>query len=589
MATNDLQWTTIEDFSPGIYSAPGTRSPLVTGFSGIRPFAPLGSCTDASYGCLPGPGGRSLIPGFYTDTSEVSPGRPAFQQSDMNDANAPTNGPYIVNGYAAQNYGGLMCHHVCGVLYRANTTNFMTLKLFRALGNVATTDIMRTLTSANTTKQYAGMTFAFTRMDTASPYTAAGQPVVAWGYGGNYTTMGEAGVFPDPTAPTVTASAVFTDKGLVFAHQNRVLLLVADGNAFYSFGNSQNISTSYERLDFTDPANSNVMGTQRQTFYPEDSSGYAAWASLSASSLFMVKRTGGAVLFEGDFKAPRVTVLPGVQSTGDLMTIACASRVGVVYGSKGAGLWAWQGGATAVKISQQLDDNFWRHNQPDTIEYFDRNDNNGSVIVGPSLQVLPWNDYLFVSGGWIHHIPTGGWWRLDDSTNSSKQYLWYGIDQSIFQNYSSSSLRVPFLYATHPVMQQSGSDFYAARRYNLGKYASSWLWRSTRIRPPETRPSKNMGLKEVVVVAQRDASASGNATIQVKTYKADSGTVVNTTAAQTIPTAANAVALRFLVDINAESCSVEIIAANSSDGQPAPIVHSIHLGWQEQNLLKANI
>lgn len=584
MATSELQWTTIDDFSPGIYSAPGRRSPIVTGFSGIRPFAPLGSCTDDSYGCLPGPDGRSLVPGFYLDPNDAS--RPVFQTADLSDVDAPTNGPYIINGYGHQNYGGLLTHHAVGVLYRQVISQSMALKLFRKLIPTSS-DIMHSLVSGNTNLQYAGMTFAFTRMATASPYTAAGQPIVAWGHGANYLTMGATGVFPNPSLPGTTASALLGTPGHVIAHQNRLLVLESDATALYQFGAGESISTTAERISFTDPANSNVMGTQQQAFYPENSSGYAAWASLSASSLFMVKRSGGAVLFEGDFKAPRVTVLPGVQPTGDLWTIAAASPVGVVYGSQYSGLWAWQGGASAVKISRQLDDNFWRHNQTDAREYFDDTNNNGGVIVGPNLQVFNWNDHLFVSGGWIYHIPTGSWWRLDSPTDSTKQYMWYGIDYGINVTVSSDAFDVPFLIAMHPKAQQSGSDFFTGRRYNLGKYASSWLWRSTRIRPPGASPSKSMSLKEVVVVAQRDASASGTASIQVKTYSADSGSVVNTTSAQTIPTSANAIALRFLVNVEAESVAVEVIAANSTDGIPAPIVHEIRLGWQEHNLAKA--
>lgn len=575
MPGSDPQWLVIDDFSPGIYSAPGARSAFNTGFASRMSSAPLGAANIETYGCLPAAGGRGLVPGFYKDVADNSI---CFAEADLADAN--DNPPYIVAGLEIGNYPSLQTPKVVGILYRASTTNFMTLKLFRDVLTGST--LMRTVTSAFSAAQYAGITLAFTRMATAAPYTTAGQFVVAYGFNLNLAVIGEVGVFPDPTAPTVTGVATMGSRGMILAHQNRVVRLTGTG-ASGSFGAGLVLLDALERIDFTDPANSNVMGTQQQAFYPEATTGIAAWASLSASALLLIKRFGGAVLLEGDIAAPRTSILPGVQSAGNIMSRACVSPLGVIYASEGNGVWAWNGGASSVKISGQLDDFFYRHLQTDAVTYFDSHAGNPGYRDGPGFQALYYNDYIFVSGGWMHHIPTGGWWRLDDPTVATNQQMWYGVDLNEIESAGGNTFTMPTLYAMHPKANLvSGTTYRTGYKYYLGKFASTWFWRSHPIKVGD--PDSDVNMSEVVVVALRDASGTGTSRITVKVYD-HAGTVAQTIGPTTV--AGVMKPYRFPLEVHGDFLEFSILAENTTDGVPAPMVSEVRVGYRQGTLQPA--
>lgn len=545
-----MTWMTIEDFTPGIWNAPGLRGNFNSdnsGFAGAI-IAPLGACTDASYGCLPGPGGKGLIPGFGRHANIDN----TINVNDLSDANKQA--PYLNGGVI--NHPG-RANTLVAVQYRSTTGN-MTTKL---MYGPAYSTLARTITAASGSLIPQPLTFAPQRMATASPYTAAGQPVIGYGVASG---MSEAGLFPDPTAPGVTGVAAFANAGRVLAHQNRIVLL---RNETFSFGPSS-LSFIGEKIDFTDPPNSNVMGTQNQVFGPENPSGYGAWGSLSASSLLLIKARGGAVLVEGDIAAPRITNLPGVQSTLQMGCVAAVTPVGIVYFSEGQGVWAWNGGATSQKLSPQLDDYFYRHLQTTTKSRFDA-DKGPSTGLSPRAGFLDFGNVLLASGGWMLHYGTGGWWRLSDPT--ADEFLWYT------DAYSATIVPQLTMSAWHPeFVNTSGTTYRMSKGFDATLFAQKWHWHSHPIR---VTADKDVNIKNIVIEALA-YNGSGTQTIDWVLHGSGGSTQTGTA---TITSSARPQKILIPCSIDGDSIEISLTGNNDTTFRSAPTLVALHIEFLEAN------
>lgn len=554
------QWLPIEDFA-GIWTAPGN------GFAGGLQ-APVGAAQAAdTYRCVPGPGGKGLYPGpgYVNSTS--------FAVSALSEGAAIATANLYINAYnsfrTATTRGSA---DYIGVTYRT-TTPALKWKLLSVIEQAASAYLVVTATAGSSTACMVGAGLVSTRMNPTTPYVLPGQPVMGYSIPWSDLTGRLFGVTPNPTAPGNNNLNLggATNGGNILGHQNRLVLL-EDSTYTVNGGGIALLSLAGEEISYTDPANSNIFpggaGTslQRQVFYPENPTGYGAWGSLSASALLLVKRYGGAILVEGDIAAPRVTYLPGVQSTGRVASEAGVTALGVVYASDRAGIWAWNGATGSEKLSMQLDDYCYRNGSNATI--YD-NDTGGSQVSGlfggPTFQALQWGEYILCSADWMYHIATKTWWRLDDI--SSRDHLFY---REAYTPYSIVASKVR-------TASNSGTQDYADN-YSKATPATSW---SFRFQPIVITTDTDVEVTEIVVVAMRDTSGTGTSTITITLYNADGTT--QALPAKTITASARPQRVRFPCKMLGDVVDLKIVAANSSTA-PAPAVLSVAIGWDASNL-----
>lgn len=537
------EWLEIDDFSAGIWSAPNTLTgtPFAAAIS-----APMGaSQSEATFGCAPGSSGKGLVP---------LPGQPTTRNVDLGLlTTVPTQNPYIVGQEivdGAYEYVALWYISAGGPPTNCN------LAIIGAPGDAATDWLVHTALRSVSSAVPTTMTFTQTRMNPTTPYTTPGQPVVGYAWIASDGQGIPPHVTPNPTAPgNNTLDLGLSVAAWVHGHQNRLIIFE---RTVYT-----RVTARGESISYSDPANSNVVPAtlQRQVFYPEYASGYGAWGSLSAAQLLLIKRFGGACLVEGDIAAPRVTYLPGVTSTGGMVTKMAPTSIGLVYASEGNGLWVWNGGATSEKLSRQLDNSFW------AMDFVNANALH-TTESGPRVQTQQWGDFIVVSGAWMHHLPTGGWWRLHDP-NAIEPFV---FAEQIMTTAFSTGLRTCRVRLT----ATSGSVAYASD-YNSTTFTNSWSWHSHPIRV--TRDT-DVQITDIVLVAQRDASATGNSTLTLTIYNQD-GTTQSVTP-WTITASARPEHRKFQVKGTGSHIEIKIVAANSSTA-PAPMLHSVAIGYQRHN------
>lgn len=245
-----------------------------------------------------------------------------------------------------------------------------------------------------------------TRVNTSDP-TLPGQPCIAFAYS-FVNTSGDLiynAFYPDPSAPGSPGTLNMTPAypGWCVPHQSRVVIL---SEATYQWigtiGGGETLIDTNENFNYTDPPNSVEMGAQQEVFIAEQPFGMGAWGSISAGELFLVKHAGGGFVIFGDLDTPTVTYLAGVQPTKGLYSQAAQTLIGLVYGSANSGVWVWNGGNTAQKLSNNLNDDFYSLGQG-LLE---------NQLVG--FSATQWNNWIAMTNSWVYDTVAGGWWRLAD-------------------------------------------------------------------------------------------------------------------------------------------------------------------------------
>jgi hypothetical protein len=370
-------------------------------------------------------------------------------------------------------------------------------------------------------------------------------------------------LYPDPTASGLTFGihTMLNAVANTLAHQNRIIYLTQE---LINYTSSSTFAGGNEAFNYTDPPNGIAIPGQLAIFVQEDPSGYGAWGSQSASELFLVKNYGGGVLITGDLNSPDVIRLPGVTPAYGLMSKAASTPIGLVYASNNRGLWAWNGGNTSIKISEQLEDNFFVNNLLPPI------------VDGPTVDICRWGDWIIATNDYLYDTQTQSWWNMVDSIWGRHQ--WYAV--------SSDGRYLYAALATIPGGNNVGPGA-IIEIYDRQTPSSSWTWSSLPIKIPTGEMFREAAIREVVV----KASGAGQITVglvgrnHLLTTDSPSSTATFTSTSQT-QTIRVAIGARTVAGpLIAEDITLILSAQATTPGTPAPTVHAVSIGFEDSSTL----
>lgn len=544
-----LQWVHIDDFSPGVYDNTyiSNQSPVTS--------APVGAANASSTFCCASLPSGGLGP------------LPALSQSFVYTPSFPgTLTTWWVVGFIVTPGINTNPPEVVIILEGDDGTDHYFLA-YSTLPKTGATNVIISTTNPTTGGGFFGAPYpTFTRMSPGG--TGNPQPVLV--FPSVVDTDANAGsghvyVYPSLSAPTafgVEDLVVVGTTGItgqVICYGSRVLVLAGIG---YSWPVTGGINTN-ENINFTDPPESAVYGNQQTVLAAEAPWGYGAWGSQSVGELLFVKKYGGGLILNGDIFAPSSVIsIPAIESTGDFVGRAESTVVGLIYCSENRGAWLWNGGNTAQKLSNQLDDNFY-----DVEKSLSFASNNYGFFC------YHWQDWVLFSNNYLFNPDTGGWWVL-------------------YPNKANGTSATPGHTLFHYSLGTIGNELYAAplqfkstdtpidwyHKFDNTIPAPHWQWQSLPIHV--TKNANRVLDVRQIVVRLSDPSNSGNATATVtcggfsETISAGIGPSPTTFR---LNVGVGAIGLTdIVVRVNGDNASGP--AANES----SPILHSLDIGYTER-------
>ncbi len=350
----------------------------------------------------------------------------------------------------------------------------------------------------------------------------------------------------------------------VIAHSGRVLALAdinipIQGTALYV--------SDQTRVFYTDPpfnldSQPAVFATTPNFYAAEEPSGIGAWGSVSTGELILINRGGGGLVVSGDAGFPSdINRLPAVPGTGQITQHMSECSAGALYVTESDGVWAWNGGNTATKVSTQLPDNAF------TIAALGPGGFSQPSISmgGPRVQTAVIKDRVFFPHNWVFDAATGSWWQAEDPAV---------LDLSFW---ACSGAYTGKMYGeTMSVLAPSAvADLY---QYDPTTVATSWAWTSNPI------PSRLVGLEPTLKEVEVCVSNPTGVTVTVKVTPVSLTSTSSVTAAGenpqsvtfTIP--ANTMGWRGMAPLGytAYNLAVKVEATGTSG---APALHELNLGF----------
>lgn len=206
---------------------------------------------------------------------------------------------------------------------------------------------------------------------------------------------------------------------------------------------------------------------QYEVFQVNNPSSVGAWGSVTSGDLLVITMSQGAYIINGDFFSPTVTMMPGVQSTNGEIGASALTPLGLVYASGDNGVWVWDGGAVAQKLSTQLSDNFYKATVgPSTPP-------NSNYAQGAFFSCLADGDLIFVSNNWVYNMTLGSWWQI--LSQVGYPYMWYAaVPDNIAPNTAGS--RSHRVYMAPAVFNDNDDNVGAFWDKNVP--ALYWQWNS---------------------------------------------------------------------------------------------------------------
>lgn len=520
MPYNDnLDWVTIEDFRPGIYSSRFSGG-------GVEK-TPLGAAQeDGTWGCLANVNGQ-LIPGprlvtIYTNTDVI-------ETNHVSGTNRPP-GYYIHIGNIAsmsaiqsrsnpssQRDGEsdlilvpLQYFYKTGGNYRIKNHPF----LIRAyMGTPDAISLGSNFQSENLDALDTGAGFSATSISKMlSVATAGTDPTLNPTYPimlvnglayRNSTVYYELPVTPY-IFPTISGGVVgFADTyetnpssfnlGPGFVHQNRYISLVT--RQTLSVGSDGIYASNFDKLYYSETFDVLSPPTGFNSFLWDTTlSGIGSFASMNANELLLIRNEGGGVVIRGALEAPTVINYPGITPTQGAMNYGVNTPLGYVYGSK-FGVHAWNGGDSSTLLSPQLEGWFWRPTYSLTTPGDDI-DSQKILFRGQFAYSEP---FIFAPNNWIYDIRLQSWFRLPSRPTAGAEFGTPDTGEFNYAYYTSSS-RYPWLYAALHSLPWTDAESANALvdRYDLQRGRYSYSWHSHPIRYTRQRISNLRAISLVI-------------------------------------------------------------------------------------------
>lgn len=258
---------------------------------------------------------------------------------------------------------------------------------------------------------------------------------------GKSSTVTANGELAWPVAP----STYFTTKHLLI-HQGSLVGVVMVPQFFGSTTRRH----YRESIHYLPPYNMTAAADPGYLIPGERSSnGFGAVSSMNANELVLFRHEGGALVIRGDLGFPQIQQLPMVEGTFGVECVPVVTPLGVVYLSKN-GVFAWNGGEGAQKLSLQIDG--------DLTDYTPTKPHMGS-----RGRLGWWSPWVLLPNNWMYDTRTNAWWRLDNTADHTV-YNCYGVD--------ANNRMYAFRYKT------TVADNKAWDTYDQTTLASDWSWQS---------------------------------------------------------------------------------------------------------------
>lgn len=234
-------------------------------------------------------------------------------------------------------------------------------------------------------------------------------PTILYGY---YNNAAGSSIYYYYAAQGAAGTQIAAGRGgWFFSHQGRFIFVENAGLlSNFSSGDTNFTGQSATNLiSFTDPPQTNSLGTQRQIFGNTFCDSFTTVGIMSSGELLMVTENNGGVVVSGDVFSPYITTVPGVTGTGRMFGNSAITPAGMAYLSNPSGLWAWNGGASSQFLSPQLMPNFWQSSGAYS----------GAIIQDTNrFNVTFWNNWIVCPDNWILDLTTNGWWLLYPPTQN---------------------------------------------------------------------------------------------------------------------------------------------------------------------------
>lgn len=399
----------------------------------------------------------------------------------------------------------------------------------------------------------SGMWFGSTRSNRASPTnTGSGAPVVIaqWQHSPGLMYLAE---IPNDQALTSNAYDIYLNNAFLngfVCHQGRIVfqrITVFDHLVNASAVMGENISWTA----INDVTTANIP-SQDIVFVSENPSGFAFLFSMSANEMFAVKNATGGVYVTGAMEQAVIVSLPLVTGS-DIQHTPAASSLGVVYGSRLSGIWAWSHGDNCNLISPMMDPMFWTLQTPPTGMFAAGKDD----FAGNLYQFARSDDWILTSNNWLYDTQIQSWWRLEDP--SLMQFRW--MTANFRYIYGSTS----WFQGNDNVYQPSGTPI---RMYDRQVPNNSFSWQS---QPLWETIDSLVDIREIVV------RAKGHGTINISlTGETSSVVAIPLTVSSDLP-----VLLRTPVRLQDSNIAVRIQSDSDFSVSPAaaPTVYECNLGY----------
>ncbi len=562
MPNDTLQWLRIDDFSPGIMNK-------LNRLPGDTIAFPVGAASSNTFRCiaLPG-GGLGPLPkrtGNYTRTGGLPEAGAigSVYNRRITVSGAHMAGPIFANPAAGFTRQELHIAYEWG--FNVSGTQYprrYKWERHRLWEGTPTVDAVQTYNSTDeggtiTAPQMRPTWFHTYRAD-ASSATAIGAPLVAagWYAGGGGLTQRFWSTFPNPSTLGSNTPGLISAKNPegVFGHQGRSVELDQTSWTHGSAGTwSFNEQVFYTKVNLTSLASATAA-----VYGQEDAAGFGAFASVNASELMLVRIGYGGYIIRGDLDNPTVIFVPGIPGTGNTRHNAAITPIGLVYGSRNGGLWAWAGGDTADYLSPQLDNDFWLPNGTTG----DFTDYAGKMAF--------WKEWIVTPGNWLYDWRNKSFWKLDDPSVVNI-YHW-------LQNADSHIMYGAPQYVDDGVTYGTPSLYY----WDASTPATSYQWESQVL--PLSDGYRTAQPRELVITAQ----GVGTVVATISGYDANGNLQTYVVPTLTWATALRPESQRVTIGAFHALSHMRIKLVATATTTSTPVIYEAHIGYKGNPHLATN-